>query len=109
MIQQLHPMNAVVCHMDVNFVCAGATHPVPAIWAGVRRPCIVINHNNPMHMIRHNHIRAQFHKRKMIWNGAPTFVCDFAEVAQDHFFIHHLAKNAITIPCHDCDIIRASR
>jgi len=101
-------MNAVVDHMDANLVCVGATHPVPAIWAGVRRPYIVINHNNPMHMIRHDHIGTQFNEREMFRNRTPTFVCDFAEVVQDHFFIHHLAKNAITMPCHDCDIKRAS-
>jgi len=35
-------------------------------------------------MIGHNHMRAQFHERKMLGNGAPAFVRDFAEIIQDH-------------------------
>ena len=61
------------------------------------RPYGFVNDDNPMHIVRHDHMRAQFNKLKMIGDGALTFVRDFAVFIQKHFPIYDLAKQTIAV------------
>jgi hypothetical protein len=41
----------------------------------------------------------------MIGNGMPTFIHDFAEVAQEHFFVDDFTKQTIAVICHNRNVI----
>lgn len=57
----------------------------------------IVDDYDPMHMIRHNHMRAQFHQLKMIGNGTPTFVRDGSEIVQSHFCISDFPEQTIAL------------
>ena len=60
-----------------------------------------------MHMVGHDHIRAQCYVVKMIRDGAPTIVGDMAQFVQQHFTIHDFAEQTFPLMGHNRDEIRA--
>ena len=60
-------------------------------------PTIIFDDNDPMYVVRHNHIRAEFHIGKMIWNCPPAFMCNFAIFRQIYFLVDDFSEQTITI------------
>jgi hypothetical protein len=60
-----------------------------------------------MHVIGHNHVRAQFHVGNMFGDGAPAFVGDIPEIVQLHFPSGNFTKQASAMAGDDRHKVRA--
>lgn len=79
--------------------------PRPYEWRRIRRHSVFIYDNNPMHMIWHNHKRAQFNIRKMFGDSAPTFIGDLTKFIQLHLLVNDFPKQQIALIGHNYDKI----
>lgn len=63
------------------------------------------NTNNPMHMIGHYHKFIQNHKRKILRDFHPEFLCQFPNFIQFHFCIGNFTKKMLAVFGAYCDKI----
>ena len=87
-------------------ILSGRGMPRPYGWRRIRRQPIWMNNNDPVHVIGHHDVCAQFHVREMLRDQAPVLLGDLSHGGQLHFAMDDISKQAGALMRNHRDEIR---